>query len=226
MESRGPPCRRAAARAPKAVGVVVEDSRTVPRSDLVIMREELVAAVAENLRLRGDMDGKDEEMAAMARRLASLEAKAEGARARGARREDQDARGRQGRGARKARRGAGRARREDQDARGRQGRPGRRQQEARRERQVLQQPPLSAARRHVDGRVPPEKGDRGALCAAGRVAAAGREQGAPRRDAQAGHKPPRRAPPPATAPACPSGTRSPSGRWPTSRKSSFRAGTS
>ena len=30
------------------------------------MREELVTVVAENLRPRGDMDGKDEELAAMA----------------------------------------------------------------------------------------------------------------------------------------------------------------
>ena len=44
----------------------MEDSRIVPRSGLVIMREELVTVVAENLRPRGDMDGKDEELAAMA----------------------------------------------------------------------------------------------------------------------------------------------------------------
>ena len=69
------------------------------RSGLVIMREEPAAVVAENLRLRSDMDGEDGEPAAMARRLALPEAKAEG-RARGARRGrgDQDARGRARRG--------------------------------------------------------------------------------------------------------------------------------
>ena len=45
--------------------MIAEDSRIAPRSDLVIIREELAAVVAENLRLRGGTDGKDAEAAAM-----------------------------------------------------------------------------------------------------------------------------------------------------------------
>ena len=157
----------------------------MPRSDIVIMREELAAVVAENLRLRGDMGGEDWEPAAMARRLASPEAKAEG-RARGARRGDQDARGRARRGElagrgegirmlgadRAAERALGAPRSWPGAARGSgcsgpTGPPGRREQEARRKRQVPQQlppppPPLPAAKQRMDGRVSPDKGGRGA----------------------------------------------------------------
>ena len=180
---RLPPRRRAG---PKGCRGVVENLRIVPQSGLVIMRGELAAVVAENLRLRGDMGGKDGEPGAMARRLASLEAKVEGGggRARSA-----------ARGSGCSRQGTPRREIEPGATRGsgcssRQGRPGRRQQEARRKRQVPQQLSLPTAKRRVDCRVPLEKGDLGALCAAGRAAAAGREQGALRRDAQAGHKPP------------------------------------
>ena len=96
------------------------DSRIVPRPDLLIMREELAAAVAESLLLRGGMGEKGREMAAMGRRRASLKAWMEGAQnaARGSgcrragtpRRELSAARGSgcrraQGGGAREARRG-------------------------------------------------------------------------------------------------------------------------
>ena len=172
-------------RGPQGHTGIAEDSRIVTRSGLVIMREEPAAVVAENLRLRSDMDGEDGEPAAMARRLASPEAKAEG-RARGARRGDQDARGRARRGElagrgegirmlgadRAAERALGAPRSWPGAARGSgcsgpTGPPGRREQEARRKRQVPQQLPpplpLPAAKRYMDGRVPPEKGNRGAL---------------------------------------------------------------
>ena len=54
------------------------DSRIVPRSGLAIIREELAAVATENLRLRGGMDEKGGELAAMDRRLVPLAARVGG----------------------------------------------------------------------------------------------------------------------------------------------------
>ena len=112
------------------------------RSGLVIMREEPAAVVAENLRLRSDMDGEDGEPAAMARRLASPEAKAEG-RARGAAR--------------------GRIRMLGADKAALDGYNKRLAASDRCHNSFPPPLPLPAAKRYMDGRVPPEKGNRGAL---------------------------------------------------------------
>ena len=54
----------------------------VPRSDLVVMREEFVKAVAENLRLRAAIAERDAQLEERGRRIASLEAELEAERAR------------------------------------------------------------------------------------------------------------------------------------------------
>ena len=201
--------------------------RIVPQSGLVIMLEELVAVVAENLRLRGDMAERTESWPrcpAGSRRWRPRWKEGEGGRV--VRREDQDARG-------KARRGE----RAGRDERIRMLEP--------------TGPPWTATARGspqatgaTTALTPRREAARGLPSTAGerrsRRAMRGRQSGG--RRAGAGGTSARRASwtqtaltstaaapsstASATVPACPSVTRSSSSKWPTLKRSSFRAGTS
>ncbi len=134
------------------------------------MREKFAGAVAENQSLRKELGEKDERLAAANGRIEELGARLE---------EDQAGHAAEIKGREAVHAAEIGERDESQEAGGRQCRPGRRQQEAGRERLVPQQPPLPAAHRNADRRVPPEKGDRGAARAAARPAAAGPAVGRP-----------------------------------------------